>query len=78
MYSQTLLDHIPALPLGAKYSCPAGADPAATSEANNAKMTDFGRDMIKAFFFLRMKRLRDKWFYIRSERTSMEAMMASR
>jgi hypothetical protein len=50
--SRAFLNHIPALPLGATYSWPSGADPAATSEANNAKMTDCDRVMIQALLLI--------------------------
>ena len=59
--SSASLNHIPALPLGATYSCPSGADPAATSAANNAKTTDFDGDMIQVLF-LTIKRWRENDF----------------
>jgi hypothetical protein len=45
------LDHLPALPLGATYSWPSGADPAAASAANNAKMMDCDGDMFQTSRF---------------------------
>jgi hypothetical protein len=56
--SPTSLNHIPALPVGATYSCPSGADPAATRAANSAKTTDFDRDIIKVLFLI-IKRWRE-------------------